>query len=122
MSMGTRPGYESTIPASLGGDLVFGLDEVVGGTYEIRRLIGQGGMGQVFEAYDRGLHRVVAIKAPRRTSSKREAEHGLHREAEALAAFHHPGLVAAYALGEHRGTPFLVMERVHGVSLEAHLS
>ena len=42
---------------------IFALGEVIDDTYEVRGFLGGGGMGQVFEAYDRDLHRYVAIKA-----------------------------------------------------------
>jgi len=85
------------------------------GVYEIRSLLGAGAMGQVYEARDHDLDRRVAIKAawPGLPS--------LRQEARALAAFRHPSLVTVHTLGEHRGAEFLVMERIYGVSLEAHM-
>lgn len=92
---------------------IFQPGEVLAENYEIRSLLGAGGMGQVFEAHDRALDRLVAVKA---------AWPGLpgpplRNEAKALAAFRHPSLVTVHTLGQHRDTDYIVMERVYGVSL-----
>jgi tRNA A-37 threonylcarbamoyl transferase component Bud32 len=66
--------------------------------YELRRLIGKGGMANVYEAYDPSFHRVVAVKV-----FKREDEEMLHRfirEAQVMAGLHHPHLVGIYDTGE----------------------
>lgn len=67
--------------------------------YELRRLIGKGGMANVYEAYDPSFHRVVAVKV-----FKREDEEMLHRfirEAQVMAGLHHPHLVGVYDTGEY---------------------
>jgi len=87
--------------------------ELVGGSYEIVRMLGEGGMGQVFEAYDHSLCRKVAIKV----AFPRPDAPPLTDEARALAAFRHPSLVTVHALSRHRGIDFIVMERIYGVSL-----
>lgn len=96
-------------------ELIFPIGELLEGVFEIRCLLGAGAMGQVFEARDHDLDRRVAIKAawPGLPS--------LRQEARALAAFRHPSLVTVHALGRHREVEFLVMERIYGVSLEAHM-
>lgn len=66
--------------------------------YELRRLIGKGGMANVYEAYDPNFHRVVAVKV-----FKREDEDMLRRfirEANVMARLHHPHLVEVYDTGE----------------------
>ncbi|HEY8076741.1 MAG TPA: serine/threonine-protein kinase [Labilithrix sp.] len=95
---------------------IFRVGELLGETYEIRAVLGTGGMGQVFDAYDTALARRVAIKAnfPETTFSVRT-------EAQALAAVHHPGVVGVYALGVHGGVDYMVMEHVSGVTLAQHL-
>ena len=95
---------------------IFTVGDLLADTYEVRSIIGHGGMGQVFDAQDRGLGRRVAIKAnwPGIPMSVRN-------EAQALAAIRHPGVVSVYALGVHRGTDYMVMEHVAGVTLAHHL-
>jgi serine/threonine protein kinase len=93
---------------------IFASGELIAGVYEIRSLLGSGGMGEVYEAQDRGLNRRVALKVVRANIGSDY----LLREGRALAAIHHPGVVTVHTLGEHKGTPFLVLERVHGLSLD----
>jgi serine/threonine-protein kinase len=87
--------------------------DILDGKYEIRQLLGSGGMGQVYEAKDRGLNRLVAIK----TAWPHVGTEPLRREAQVLAAFRHSGLVTAHALAQHEGRDFLVMERLTGAPL-----
>jgi serine/threonine-protein kinase len=95
----------------------FAIGAVVGGVYELRSVLGEGGMGRVFEAWDRGLHRKVALKAP-----WRDVDPGtLLAEARAIAAIRHPSMLTVHALGEDGGLPYVVMERLYGVSLEEHM-
>jgi serine/threonine-protein kinase len=95
---------------------IFAIGDVLADTYEIRSILGQGGMGQVFDAWDRHLSRRVAIKAnfPTMPSSVRP-------EAQGLAAIRHPGVVGVYAFGSHDGVDYMVMEHVSGVTLAHHL-
>jgi serine/threonine protein kinase len=95
-------------------DPVFVLGELVAETYEIRSLLGSGGMGEVYEARDRSLNRRVALKVVR-PNIKSDY---LLREGRALAAIHHSGVVTVHTMGQHRGVLFLVLERVQGLSLD----
>lgn len=96
---------------------LFERGEIVSGVYEIRSLLGGGGMSQVYEAHDHALNRRVALKAARSGLDPSL----LRREGQGLAAVRHPGVVGVYALGEHRGIHYLVMERLQGITLESHL-
>ncbi len=89
----------------------FAVGSIVGGAYQIRRVLGAGGMGVVYEAHDRLLNRRVAIKLPQ------DASGSLRREAQALAAIRHPSMVGVYAMGVEQGVEFLVMELVRGTTL-----
>jgi serine/threonine-protein kinase len=93
---------------------VLALGELVDETYEVRSLLGAGGMGEVYEAHDRVLNRRVALKV---VHAGVDSEY-LLREGRALAAIHHPGVVAVHTMGMHRGVAFLVMERVRGLSVD----
>jgi serine/threonine-protein kinase len=105
-----------TVPPT-GPLAIFEAGEIVSDTYEVRKMLGTGGMGEVYEAHDRVLNRRVALKVVRPGI----AGDYLLREGRALAAIHHPGIVAVHTMGMHRGVPFLVMERVHGLSLDRML-
>ena len=86
--------------------------------YEVIEEIGKGAMGIVLKAFDPGLSRHVAIKllAPHLARSE-TAQKRFALEARFAAALRHEHVVAIYAVSELDGTPFLVMEYVHGSSL-----
>lgn len=100
-----------------GDERSFSPGERLGGVYEVLGLLGEGGMGQVYEALDLMLDRRVAIKVARDTSHARH----LRNEARALAALKHPSLVGVYTLGIHDSRDFLVMERIYGIDLREHV-
>jgi DNA-binding response OmpR family regulator len=92
--------------------------ELVAGSYEIRSVLGEGGMGRVYGAHDLVLARRVAIKASWPLVDKSL----LLKEAQAIAAIRHPGMIDVYGAGTHRGIPYLVMEFLYGVDLESFLA
>lgn len=114
--MSVIPGAPSKPPISEPPQPIFRVGEVLADAYEVRAVLGQGGMGQVFDAHDKSLARRVAVKAnwPGIPISVRN-------EAQALAAIRHPGVVSVYALSKHRDVEFMVMEHVSGVTLAHHL-
>lgn len=89
--------------------------------YHLEALIGEGGMGRVFRAFDPKLRRRVAIKILQssRYSAATDDVARVMREARAAAALDHPGVVAVFDVGEAEGHPFIVMEYVDGRSLRA---
>jgi hypothetical protein len=93
------------------------------GRYEVRRVIGRGGMGIVLEAIDPSLQRVAAIKvmAPQ-LASLGSARKRFLREAQAAAAVCHENIVAIHAVDEHKGLPYLVLQYVPGLSLEERIA
>jgi len=96
---------------------VFPPRTVVGTAYEIKELIGRGGMSEVYEARDLLLRRPVALKV-----ALPGIPTGLLRqEAEFLAAFRHPGLVTVHSFGVEDGLEYMVMERLGGKTLREHL-
>ncbi len=92
---------------------VFKIGQLIDDKYEIRSVLGKGGMGQVFEARDRELNRLVALKA----AWPHVGDDSLKREARVLAAFRYPGLVTVHELASHDGVTFMVMERLSGTTL-----
>jgi eukaryotic-like serine/threonine-protein kinase len=87
--------------------------------YEVGRLLGVGGMAEVFEGRDRLLARRVAIKVPlSQYAHDPEFVHRFRREAQAAASLSHPGVVAVYDTGAEDGTHFIVMEYVEGRTLK----
>jgi len=85
--------------------------------YTIEALIGQGGMGCVYRAYDPRLGRRVALKVISEGATHAAANTRLLREARAAAAFDHPNAVAIFDVGELDGAPYIVMELVEGRTL-----
>jgi diguanylate cyclase (GGDEF)-like protein len=91
---------------------------VVGGTYRVLHELSRGAMGVVYRGEDLGLGRPVAIKVLRSDlASDRELVVRFRAEAGLLASLHHDNLVAVYALGEHAGDVYFVMELVEGQPL-----
>ncbi|MBK9447140.1 MAG: serine/threonine protein kinase [Betaproteobacteria bacterium] len=92
------------------------------GKYEIQRELGRGAMGVVYEGFDAGIGRRIALKTVRREQlDGGEAEELLSRfkrEAQAAGRLNHPGIVAVYEYGEDEGTAFIAMEYVEGRELK----
>jgi TolB-like protein/Tfp pilus assembly protein PilF len=89
------------------------------GAYEILSPLGAGGMGEVYRARDSRLGRDVAIKVlPETVARDAERLDRFEREARALAALNHPGIVTIFSVEEAGGTRFLAMELVEGESLD----
>ena len=89
------------------------------GTYEVKGVIGRGGMGVVLKAFDPALSRNVAIKVLSASlATCGAARRRFLREAKAAAAVAHEHVVSVFAVVETAGLPFLVMEYVPGGSLQ----
>src|SRR5579859_5006142 len=92
--------------------------EVLGGRYELRGVLGRGGMAEVRDGWDMRLDRPVAVKLmyPMFTA---QPDNRLRFEVEARAAagLNHPHIVSVHDSGEHAGVPYIVMERLSGETL-----
>lgn len=93
------------------------------GRYEVRRRIGSGGMGEVWLAHDRELNRDVAIKflSPRHTANPAWLNR-FRREARAVGALNHPGILTIHEIAESEGEHYLVTEYVDGKTLRELLA
>jgi WD40 repeat protein len=90
--------------------------------FEIVRVIGRGGMGEVYEALQTTLNRAVALKVVRGGSWADDAARARFRiEAQTLAAIRHPNVVQVHDSGEYDGGPYLAMERLPGGTLADRL-
>jgi len=87
------------------------------GRYRIEALIGVGGMGAVYRAYDTTLRRPLAIKVLRDSGY-----HELLREAQSASALSHPAICTVYEVGGESHTPFIAMEFVDGESLATRIA
>jgi hypothetical protein len=127
-----------TDDSAVAGDLLERLnalefvDSIVGGAgdlperlgdYRIVGLLGRGGMGTVFEAYQESLDRHVALKvlSPAFSTDVRMRQR-FRAEAKATAALHHQHIVPIYGYGEAAGVLYFAMEKVDGVSLDKHIA
>ncbi len=89
------------------------------GDFEILREIGRGGMGVVYLAHQKSLHRQVAVKVlAAGFGLTNRAVQRFHREAKAAAKLHHTNIVPIYSTGEYNGTHFYAMELIEGPSLD----
>ncbi|MEU9702387.1 protein kinase [Streptomyces sp. NPDC047981] len=101
---------------------------VIGGRYELSTVIGQGGMGQVWTAYDGRLDRRVAVKLLRPATmtgpatAAEELRRRFVRECRVTAQVDHPGLVTVHDAGSDGDDLYLVMQYVDGSDLADHLA
>ncbi len=92
------------------------------GRFELVRELGQGGFGVVYEARDRRLGRLVALKAVRPGAlAAGPGDEWLLHEAEAAAQLNHPHVVQLYDAGAWDGGPYLIYELLRGESLAERL-
>jgi len=86
--------------------------------YRIIGLLGAGGMGAVYKAYDKKLDRVVALKLlPTEYISQQDRRRRFLQEARAASALNHPHILTVYEVGEDDGKPYIAMEYVEGETL-----
>jgi tetratricopeptide (TPR) repeat protein/predicted Ser/Thr protein kinase len=90
------------------------------GRHLLLDLLGEGGMGMVYAAYDVELDRKVAIKLLR-SHEHEQARRRMLREAQAMARISHPNVAQVYEIGVHDEQVFLVMELIDGVTLKTWL-
>ncbi len=106
--------------------------KVLAGRYEVRELIGRGGMAEVYIGYDNRLSRTVAIKVLRSDLARDPTfQARFRREAQSAASLNHPAIVSVYdtgeddvvtASGQPAHVPYIVMEYVEGHTVRSLLS
>ena len=92
------------------------------GPYEIQSLLGGGGMGHVYRAWDGRLHREVAIKLLNHEFAMPGMRERFLREARAASALNHPNICSIFDIGEQDGDPYLVMELLEGETLKDRIA
>ncbi len=95
------------------------------GKYEVQGILGRGGMGVVYKAFDPAIHRQVAIKTITKSAmDPSELQYAIARfrhEAQAVGRLTHPRIAAIFDYGEDDNIAYIVMELVNGKSLYEHL-
>ncbi len=105
-------------PDSEGAQHRYSPGDLIVGKYKLNRILGEGGMGEVWEARNLGLDLLVAIKLIRSDVREDSAGARLVQEARAAAQLGHPAIVRVFDVGETRfSDPFIVMELLRGDNL-----
>ncbi len=93
------------------------------GHYELKQLLGEGGMGKVYQAIDLRAKQVVAIKVLHaELLNDGENRRRLANEGQLLRDFHHPNIIKVFEVGESQEQGYLVMEYLSGGTLKAYLN
>ena len=90
-------------------------NRVLAGRYRLERILGEGGHGQVWRAWDNQLGRAVALKVPKTVGEK--ADKATLAEARRIAGLKHPGIVQVHDIGQDGDIRFIVTDLVEGGSL-----
>jgi serine/threonine-protein kinase len=100
------------------------IGQVVDGKYKVRAVLGEGGMGAVFEAEHSAIGRVVAMKVLHPAQAgKKVAVKRFHQEARAAGGIGHPNICEVFDFGTlGDGSPYLVMERLKGETLASRIA
>ncbi|NVB78397.1 MAG: serine/threonine protein kinase, partial [Kofleriaceae bacterium] len=93
------------------------------GRYRVRQLLGAGGMGRVYEAYDAELDRAIALKVLRpELAVAQSLTERLVRESRLMAKISHPGVITVYDVGRTGPSVFIAMELIRGETLGAYVA
>ncbi len=107
-----------------GGDPCLSIGQVIG-SYEVVRQLGEGGMGEVYEVFDKELQRRAALKVvPPELARHQDVVTRFQREAKAISQLRHPGVVHVFVYGVLpllRGAPYFIMEYLEGETLRVRI-
>jgi serine/threonine-protein kinase len=99
------------------------LQQALGSGYQLRELLGRGGFGAVYAAWDRELERDIAVKALRHdVFPTPQLLERFKREARVVAKLRHPNIVPIFSVGEGDGLAYMTMPRLDGESLRTLLA
>ena len=100
------------------------IGRTIDGKYQLREVIGEGGMGSVFAAEQLNIRRMVAIKVLHPSQAKKAvAVKRFHQEARAVGSIGHPNICEVYDMGSlDDGSPYLVLEYLTGQTLSARIA
>jgi len=121
--VGSRPSRESTSVFRSIGATIFSEGDVLGGRYEITKLLGMGGMGAVYKAYDMEVERTVGLKVIRPDLAENPAILARFKQELVLARqITHKNIIRIYDLNEADGVKFITMEFIEGEDLRTILT
>src|ERR1041385_3234835 len=93
------------------------------GRYEIRSKLGEGGMGEVYRAYDEAMHRDVAIKIlTAALSADKDRLARFEQEAQTAGSLNHPNILVIHHIETHEGAPYIVSELLEGETLRERMA
>jgi serine/threonine-protein kinase len=84
------------------------------GRFQIQEVLGRGGMGEVYKAFDPTLQRTVAVKTVRPDIDRPDYLDRMMREAQACARLSHPNIVTVFEAGQDNGVVYIAMEYLQG--------
>jgi serine/threonine-protein kinase len=114
-------GVERSAMTHTGGEALVGR-QIAGGKYQIVRMLGEGGMGAVYQARQTAMNRMVALKLIRpEVVTRPDAVARFHKEMMVTARIEHPHTIRVYDFGEDDGQLYLVMELLTGTTLRRAL-
>lgn len=98
------------------------IGRLLDGRYEIREILGTGGMAVVYKALDHRLNRPVALKILKEELSRNEEfRRRFHGESQAVAMVSHPNIVGVYDVSSSPDADYIVMELIEGITLKQYL-
>ena len=101
---------------------MFKIGMLIADRYEVLEKVGTGGMSDVYKAKDHRLNRMVAVKVLKQEFSENATFVSKFRvEAQAAAGLMHPNIVNVYDVGEEKGTYYIIMELVNGITLKRYI-